>query len=304
MGAPSDSPGGSARPRDDQSPGEADSVHIPEPPGVENLPHDKRGIPIPIHVGRPPGQPVNITAFDQRRLILITATRRCTVCGWKIRGDELCWYPSWPPAIQQVERSGWTIWDQATEGVGHKECMIYSAVACPWLSAAPGYKRRTPQRHAGVVVGAKGTEREELVLCGMPEALLSMNPPNEVTVIVGGGRPELVPFRSGEELRPLLDGLLAGELRRPEPDDLAFVELLSSTDDKARLDMRTFQMLAEIAPEAGMPHPPMERNRSCPYGSGVKAKYCCLRRYGDSEARVRRGEVDHPRAVRGARPDS
>src|SRR5437016_6199276 len=119
---------------------------VQEPPGVASLPHDQRGIPIPAHVGRPAGQPIRITDFDQRRLFLITAERRCTICAWKIPHDELCWYFTWPPAVAQNRSSGWLMWDtSALEGFGHEECMLYSALVCPFLSDRD-YERRTVQR--------------------------------------------------------------------------------------------------------------------------------------------------------------
>jgi hypothetical protein len=58
-------------------------------------------VPIAAHVARAAGQPIKITDFDQRRLVLITAQRRCTICAWTIPDGELCWYFSWRPSVEQ-----------------------------------------------------------------------------------------------------------------------------------------------------------------------------------------------------------
>ena len=102
---------------------------------------------------------MRITEFDQRRLVLLTAERRCTICGWTIRGDELCWYFTWPPGVEASRTSGWRVWDPALEGAGHEECMAYSAIACPYL-VDPNYKRKTVQLAAGEVIAEKGSERQ------------------------------------------------------------------------------------------------------------------------------------------------
>ena len=261
-----------------------------EPASFAGLEHDPRGFPIPIHVGRPPNKPVNITAFDRSRLILITAQRRCTICGWKIPAGELCWYPSWPGAMAELGKPGKAKWDEATEGVGHKECMVYAAVTCPWLSSGPDYQRKTPERAGEVLVAEKGTVRGELILVGLPRALIHINPQRDMTVIVGGGSPEIVPFERGEELMPMLLELLDLPPRASDADDRAFVELLRTDDETSDIKVLASQTMLELAVQIGEPIPSMERNQRCLCDSGRKAKQCCLPRIERTRERMNSGE--------------
>jgi hypothetical protein len=262
-----------------------------EPASFAGLQHDPRGLPIPIHVGRPPNKPVDITSYDRSRLILITAQRRCTICGWKIPAEELCWYVSEPGSMAELGKPGKPKWDEAAEGVGHKECMLYAAVTCPWLSAGPDYKRKTPQRAGEVIVAARGTARGELVLVGLPRALIRITPANQFNVIVGGGNPEIVPFERGAELMPVLVELLGQPPREPDADDRAFVELLRTDDEIGDFEVLAGQTMLELTVQMGEPIRAMERNQHCPCRSGRKAKQCCLPRIERMRERMRNGEV-------------
>ena len=265
--------------------------NVGEPASFAGLQHDPRGFPIPVHVGRPPNKPVNITAYDRFRLILITAQRRCTICGWKIPTEELCWYISSPEQIAELNKPGGAKWDKSTEGVGHKECMVYAAVACPWLSAGPGYKRKTPQRDGKVLVMDRGTERGDLLLVGLPRALIKITTQDEMTVIVGGGIPEIVPFERGADLMPILVDLLNLSPRSSDADDGAFVELLSADDETSNIKVLATQTMLELAVQIGQPIRTVERNERCPCMSGQKAKHCCLPRIDGIRDRLRSGET-------------
>lgn len=254
---------------------EADAA-VPEPAPIRSLPHDHRGVPIAAHVGRPPAQPVRIAEFDQRRLFLLTAERRCTICGWRVQRDELCWYFSWPPAIEHNRRAGWTLWDPTLEGAGHEECMVYSAVACPFLSA-PEYERRTVQRRSDEVITEKGTERGDLVLAGAPEMVIGVRADSTMSVLVGGGIPQVVPFVMGAELRPRLAALIEAGDRDPGADDREFAELFARSDYEADIDGRQRRLMVELAAESGtLPTSRIGRNRPCLCESGAKFKHCCL----------------------------
>lgn len=262
-----------------------------EPASFTGLQHDPRGLPIPIHVGRPPNKPVDITSINRARLILITAQRRCTICGWKIPAEELCWSFGKPGSMAELGKPGKPKWGKTTEGVGHKECMIYAAVTCPWLSAGPDYTRKTPQRAGEEIVAAKGTARGELVLVGLPRALIRITPSNQFNVIVGGGNPEIVPIERGAELMPMLVELLKLPPRTPDDDDRAFVEFLRKDDETGNFEVLSGQTLLELTVQTGEPIRAMDRNQRCPCHSGRKAKQCCLPRINRMRERMRNGEV-------------
>ena len=265
----------------------ARQIDVPEPPGVAALPRDSRGIPVPVHVGRPEGRAVRLTELDPRRLFMLTAQRRCTICGWKISESELCWYFSWPQAVAANERSGWQLWDLAVEGAGHKECMLYSALACPFLSE-PHYLRRTDQRSNGELVFERGRERGEMTLVGNAEAVVSASPETGKTiVVVGGGVAEVIPFERSIELREAYLNDLHSLQRVADDEDQAFVELLTSTDEVGQIELRHVQVMFDLMGEAGAPHG-LDRNAVCECGSGLKAKRCCILRHSAGALRARR----------------
>jgi hypothetical protein len=259
---------------------------VREPAGVARLPHDARANPIPAHVGRPAGEPVKITAFDQRRLSLITAERRCTICAWKIRDDELCWYFTWPPAVEQNREAGWTLWDSSPmEGAGHEECMFYSAIVCPFLMEHD-YQRRTVQRRGGEIITKKGKPRGDMILAGVPEVLLMATSAMQFAVVAGGGEAVLYPFDHGSDLRTHYEELMEGVQRAPDDGDLAFSALMTTPDDQADFDVLLQQLSIELVAElGGVRTGIVPRNERCPCGSGLKFKLCCLKRIEAVKAR-------------------
>lgn len=259
---------------------------IPMPPGVEALPREARGLPIPAHVERRPGRPVRLQEMDPKRLVLLTAARRCTICAWSIREDELCWYFSWPPAIEANRRSGWTIWDPAIEGAGHKECMCYSACVCPGLATAQTL-RRGAQLAGGQVVAPKGFARGPMTLVGAPEARLRFNPKG-AEVVVGGGVPTIVEFDDGPDLLPGLQTALTGDPRTPSAADADFVTRIASDNEQSIFTWST-QVGIEAGCRQGFPFaPPGGRNDPCVCESGRKLKHCCGPRAQDALAEARR----------------
>lgn len=162
------------------------------PPTVAARPRDDRGYPVPAITPWSDGRALFAQQSAFRTLICL-AERRCTVCGTKI-----------PPGpvyrvvdgglggnIELALYTGKSYFNlaPATEGPGHRSCMIYSAVICPHLTS-PGARRKIetrvgpetlpkgdPRGSTGTVVGYESysyqlTARGLEIYCGQPVELL------------------------------------------------------------------------------------------------------------------------------------
>lgn len=162
------------------------------PPTVAARPRDDRGYPVPAITPWSEGRALFAQQSAFRTLICL-AERRCTVCGTKI-----------PPGpvyrvvdgglvgnIELALYTGKSYFNlaPATEGPGHRSCMIYSAVICPHLTS-PGARRKIetrvgpetlpkgdPRGSTGAVVGYESysyqlTARGLEIYCGQPVELL------------------------------------------------------------------------------------------------------------------------------------
>jgi hypothetical protein len=162
------------------------------PPTVAARPRDDRGYPVPAITPWSDGRALFAQQSAFRTLICL-AERRCTVCGTKI-----------PPGpvyrvvdgglvgnIELAIYTGKSYFNlaPATEGPGHRSCMIYSAVICPHLTS-PGARRKIetrvgpetlpkgdPRGSTGAVVGYESysyqlTAHGLEIYCGQPVELL------------------------------------------------------------------------------------------------------------------------------------
>ena len=124
------------------------------PAVVAARPRDVRGYPVPAITPWPDGTPAfaHQSAF---RTMICLAQRRCTVCGTKMPSGPVYRTVDGESAelIAVALSAGKLLINMmpAFEGPGHRACMIYSAVLCPYL-ASPGARRlprssrRTRQR--------------------------------------------------------------------------------------------------------------------------------------------------------------
>jgi hypothetical protein len=130
---------------------------IPTPPAVAARPRDSRGYPALAVTPWEDGRPLFAEA-STARVHICAAERRCSVCGlemapgpvWRVVGAEEA------DAIATARASGKDHVDRAgtDEPPGHRSCMLYAAVACPWLGGAAG----DGSGMRGAVVGFDGFE--------------------------------------------------------------------------------------------------------------------------------------------------
>ncbi|MBV6697406.1 hypothetical protein [Kitasatospora aureofaciens] len=114
---------------------------ITMPSGIATRPRDGRGYPVPAITPWEGGAP-QFAETSMRRVFLCVEERRCTVCGremspgpvWRVvDGDEA-------GMIDAVLGIGKEFLNPAPTGEapGHRTCMIYAAMVCPFLSSPEG----------------------------------------------------------------------------------------------------------------------------------------------------------------------
>jgi hypothetical protein len=92
------------------------------PKFMQHLPVDERGYPVPWFVDWFNGKP-EFRAMSQKKFVAAINQRRCWTCGHHLFGEEV--FVIGPMcAINRI--SG--------EPPNHRECAIYAATACPFLS--------------------------------------------------------------------------------------------------------------------------------------------------------------------------
>ncbi|MEU4656833.1 hypothetical protein AB0G32_23360 [Streptomyces sp. NPDC023723] len=111
------------------------------PTGIAARPQDDRGYPVPAITPWEDGSP-QFANTSMRRVFLCVEERRCTVCGremkpgpvWRVvDGDEA----EMITAVLGVEKEFLNA-APTGEAPGHRTCMIYAAMVCPFLSSPEG----------------------------------------------------------------------------------------------------------------------------------------------------------------------
>ncbi len=147
---------------------------VPTPVAVAARPRDARGYPVPAITPWADGQP-QFASTGVARTFLCAIERRCSICGtempagpvWRVIGGAEA------DAIATVLASGQSYRNQAptAEAPGHRSCMLYAAVVCPYL-ARPNARRGTSASAPGLVVD-RGTSRGAggaVATCSSPTA--------------------------------------------------------------------------------------------------------------------------------------
>lgn len=127
------------------------------PPGIAARPRDDRGYPVlaitPWTNGRP-----DFAVTSPSRILVCAVERRCSICGcglgrgsvWRVlAADEAAAVLADPDGIENAAPT--------VEPPGHRSCMLYAAVVCPWL-ARPNARRRLDAEQPGLRI-ARGAAR-------------------------------------------------------------------------------------------------------------------------------------------------
>ncbi|MEV7598442.1 hypothetical protein AB0O91_13790 [Kitasatospora sp. NPDC089797] len=117
---------------------------VPVPDEVGERPRDARGYPVPAITPWRDGQP-QFALTDHDRSADCAVERKCSVCGafmargpvWRVVG------PAESAEIAKALAAGRPYRNLAPtmEGPGHRACMLYAAMVCPFL-ARPNARRR------------------------------------------------------------------------------------------------------------------------------------------------------------------
>lgn len=266
-------------------------VTIPEPDLLAHLPVH-RGLRVPIVTPYRDGQP-KFGSLHASRILVLAQQRRCGVCGLVMADDEPRWHPydaaesidiAEAVALGGVDTRITVGSGREPELPGHLACILYAAVACPYLSdtglGSSGASSRM-SRTCPAGIRRRGVARYD-------------NPTWEMTdqgvgVLLGPVR-ELITYHDGAELLERLEHACS-ETPAPDPDDVAFVRRLQAMDiDSDEFNQLLGASLKAAAREGGhglmtdtsVParHPhgrKVGRNEPCPCGSGTKSKRCCHR---------------------------
>jgi hypothetical protein len=119
---------------------------------VAARPRDERGYPVPAITPWEDGVP-RFAATGTARTYLCAVERRCSVCGTAIPVGPVWRVVSGPEAdaIEAVLAAGHDYRNNAAtvEAPGHRACMLYAAVVCPYLSR-PTARRGDEAQFPGV----------------------------------------------------------------------------------------------------------------------------------------------------------
>ncbi|MEY9870565.1 hypothetical protein ABH931_000019 [Streptacidiphilus sp. MAP12-33] len=130
---------------------------VPKPPTVAARPHDPRGYPVPAITPYEEGEP-RFARTDYEKSAACARGRLCSVCGTPMPTDEPVWRVVGAPeaeAIGAALDAGRPYRNLAPtwEGPGHRLCMLYASMVCPYL-ARPQARRKVLDR--GRARGATG----------------------------------------------------------------------------------------------------------------------------------------------------
>ncbi|MFE6054029.1 hypothetical protein ACFQ6N_25030 [Kitasatospora sp. NPDC056446] len=125
---------------------------VPMPDGVGARPRDGRGYPVPAITPWHGGEP-QFALTDRDRSADCALGRRCSVCGrlmergpvWRVVG------PAESAAIAGALAAGQPYRNLAPtmEGPGHRACMLYASMVCPYLARPNARRRGTAENAVG-----------------------------------------------------------------------------------------------------------------------------------------------------------
>jgi hypothetical protein len=107
---------------------------IPMPPAVAARPRDDRGYPVLAITPWEDGVP-RFAATGTARSSICAVERRCSICGTPIAAGPV-WRVVSGAEADAIAATGPSFRNAAAtvEAPGHRECMLYAAIACPYLA--------------------------------------------------------------------------------------------------------------------------------------------------------------------------
>lgn len=134
---------------------------VPKPAAIAARPRDQRGFPVLAITPWEDGEP-RFAITGTARILICAAERRCSICGtpmapgepvWRVVAGEEADAVAAALAVGKAYRNG----AATVEPPGHRTCMLYAAVVCPWL-ARPNARRSNDAAALGFEI-ARGDSR-------------------------------------------------------------------------------------------------------------------------------------------------
>ncbi|HEX6873084.1 MAG TPA: hypothetical protein VF163_18455 [Micromonosporaceae bacterium] len=124
---------------------------VPMPRAVAARPRDPRGYPVPAITPWADGAPV-FAATGIARTYLCAVERRCSICGTTMAPGPVWRVVAGPEAdaIEAALAAGQQYRNLAAtaEAPGHRACMLYAAVVCPYLARPNARRGQAGDAHA------------------------------------------------------------------------------------------------------------------------------------------------------------
>jgi hypothetical protein len=185
---------------------------VPMPPTVAALPRDGRGYPVLAITPWQDGLP-KFGFTSTERVLVCAVERRCAVCGTRLEAGEAWRVASAAEAVamRAAQDRGVVFVNAAptVEPPGHRACMAYSAIVCPYL-ARPNARRGQDVSIAAFTAG-RGDQRGEIdgvggAVAGFTSYAFQLT---EFVSFTFTGLISYAPHRLGEEQIDALVALLA-----------------------------------------------------------------------------------------------
>lgn len=242
-------------------------AHIPLPPAMKNLQQDARGYPVPVTVPWIDGRPKFASVSTSRKLI-VGKFHLCGICGNTMEPGEP-YYFTWDADnagfYEAAIAAGVAVRGQMSqEPGGHRECILYSAMACPHLSSNSA-RRITASN--GLQHVDKGEMRgAEGLVCASDGCDFVIK--NGATLFVLGALQKLHRYTEGRELSELLNQAIAEAPLRWRRDEV--IDLTDRSIDEETINEYALA-LVRPRPAKSTKQP---RNAPCTCASGLKYKQC------------------------------
>jgi hypothetical protein len=205
---------------------------VPTPAAVAARPRDSRGYPVPAITPWAGGQP-QFASTGVARTFLCAIERRCSICG-----TEMSAGPVWrvvggveAEAIATVVSSGGAYRNRAptAEAPGHRSCMLYAAVVCPYLAR--------PNARRGIAGSAPGVEVDRGSSRGGGGAVVGF---------------QTYEFEYGDEVRFRFSGLIEFRPHQLGSEHLPELAAAVATDPSAQQAAPAYLLVDEDAAERAL----------------------------------------------------
>ena len=178
------------------------SWELPEPaPWIADLPRDRRGFPAPAEAGWQDGEPI-LSKVATDRKVALGVHRACAVCGYELPTGNTVYR-----AFAQSDAAHMRMYERERShdlaGPLHLSCVLYSAMACPYLrekkSRLGGGNEINPGGRRGTRAAIMGFADFGLMVYAGPHQFLDPNAP--IPMFAYLGLVEDIGYRDGRELQ-------------------------------------------------------------------------------------------------------